>query len=567
MTAVDGQLEMSPTGGYANPHVTSALRSVDPAWIGWPTGQADMGTAPVTHMTHVVAAAHPRVINGAELRSYAEDYYDRMHIRPTSIALGNLISSQTRTIAVWNAWRSKTVQLQALTEENADGITLTGAEPPQAFAPLQERDWTVSIDQSGPSLVDAIIHWTFADGETVQVTITGQRIVAWMLTPDWSDGINETLAWLTDMQQAYDGSQLREPLREAPRRAWKFGLLASGDDRRILESALYDWGARIWALPVWPDVTWLTGTIVAGSDTVAIDTRDLDYVVGGLAMLYHDARAWEVVEIANMTADQLTLSRPTSRSYGAGDRIYPCRMARLTDAAQVARKSDDVMTADISMQAAEPCDWEATAPTATYLDVPVLDAGSDWGHDRTAGYGRQTQVTDNDIGLPDVIDPSGKPWLTVPYSWVLDGRAERAVHRSLLYWLQGRAQALWLPSGAADLALADTLASNSTTMQVAWAGVTRYQRRQPGRRHLRIELTDGSVFYRKVTASTDAGDTEQLALDSALGVTVDPADVRLISWMMLATLASDSVQIKHVTDSHGVAQCSVSFAAVPAEEP
>jgi hypothetical protein len=534
----------------------------------WPAHGAEMAAsvaAPV--LRQAVVAANGRMIVGTRTHMYADDYYDRVHIVPSSIDLGNLVSSQTRTISVWNAWRGRSVELQALTEDNADGITVTGAEPPQTFAPLQQRDWTISIDQSGPSIVDATLSWVFNTGEVVQAVVTGRRIVAWMLPPDWSDGITETLIWMTDLQQADDGSQLREILREAPRREWQFGVVAGGRQRRILESALYDWGARLWALPVWPDVTWLTAPVAAGVDTLIVDTRHLDYVVGGLAMLYHDERTWEIVEISAITDTQLTFARVTTGAYVAGDRIYPCRMARLIDTTSISRKSDDVMAATVHMQAMEPCDWSAASPATTYLGLPVLEDRCDWGNDRDAGYARQTVVTDNDIGIPDVLDPSGQPWLTWPFAWVLHGRTERAAHRSLLYWLQGRAQALWVPSGAADLVLASTLSGASTTLTVEWAGVTRYQRQQPGRRYLRIELLDGSIFYRHVTAAADAGDTEQIGLDSALGVDVAPGDMRLISWMLLATLSSDSVQITHDTDSLGVAHCTAGFAAVPAEEP
>lgn len=566
MATLAGQQVSHITGGAVTPAFTPALNNYAADY--WPAHASLIGVTPTDALvSNLPVATDSREITGFRANSFVRDYYDRIHIIPASIDLGNLVSSQTRTISVWNAWRRQSVTLQALTEDNADGITLTGPEPPQTFAPLQQRDWTVSIEQSGPSIVDATLSWVFDTGEVVQAVITGRRIVAWMLPPDWSNGVTETLAWLTDMQQAQDGSQLREVIREAPRRDWQFAVVANGSQRRILESALYDWGARTWALPVWPDVTWLVASVAAGIDTLAVDTRHLDYVVGGLALLYHDEHAWEVVEISAVTDAQLTFARPTTGTYVAGDRIYPCRMARLVETTSVSRKTDDLMAATVHMQTMEPCDWPAVAPATTYLGVPVLEDRCDWGDDRAAGYARQTVVTDNDIGIPDVLDPSGQPWLTLPFRWVLQGRAERAAHRSLLYWLQGRAQALWMPSGAADLMLATTIGANATTLTIEWAGVTRYQRQQPGRRHLRIELLDGSVFYRHVTACADTGDTEQLALDAALGVDVAPVDVQLISWMLLATLSSDSVQITHDTDSLGLAHCGAGFAAVPAEEP
>jgi hypothetical protein len=103
---------------------------------------------------------------------------------------------------------------------------------------------------------------------------------------------------------------------------------------------------------------------------------------------------------------------------------------------------------------------------------------------------------------------------------------------------------------------------------VAWAGIARHLHGQPGRRHLRIELNNGAVYYRRVNDSAEVDEqAEQLAIDSALDVTVTPAQVRKISWMMLAALNSDRVEIGHVHDSEGQATAAVTFIGVPKEEP
>ncbi len=553
--------------GYVNPHVSAALRSF--AVDYWPAHAVD--AAPVSSLSAIARvwpATVPAAIAATPANGYMADYYYRVHLIPSRIDLGNLVSAQTRSVVVWNAWPDQPRSLTDLQLLDADGITATGEGAlPLAFAPLQQRAWTINVNTDGPGVIAATLAWLFATGDSVQASITGNRLVAWMLPPDWADGVRETLAWLTDVQQSDNGDQLREVLRQAPRRDWQFAVLAAGADRRILESALYDWGARTWLLPVWTDVTWLASPVAAGAGSMAIDTRYLDFAVGSLAMLYRDARHWETVEISAISDATLTFARPTVAGYGVGDRIYPCRQARLVDTQSVSRRTDDMMTATVRMQAVEPCDWPAAAPAAAYLGVPVLEDAADWGGGREAGYARQLQITDNSIGRPDVLDPSGLAWLTLPFTWLLQGRAARAAHRSLLYWLQGRAQALWVPSGAADLTLAAPTAAASATLVVDWAGVTLYQRRQPGRRHLRIELATGVVFYRRILASTDGGDTEQLALDSALGVDVAPADVRQISWLMFATLAGDGVDIMHDTDSMGIARSSAKFAGVPAEEP
>jgi hypothetical protein len=171
-----------------------------------------------------------------------------------------------------------------------------------------------------------------------------------------------------------------------------------------------------------------------------------------------------------------------------------------------------------------------------------------------------------------VDDLSGLTWTTQSHAWRLMGRAERAAHRNLLYGLQGRAEALWLPTWTDDLEVIETIGETALTLTVVACGVSRSLRQQAGRRHLRIELTDGAVFYRAIEASSEitlsSGETvERLRLDAAIGRVVRPDQVRLVCWMALVTLASDTVELQHHADSDGLLDCTVSFAGIPAEEP
>jgi hypothetical protein len=389
-----------------------------------------------------------------------------------------------------------------------------------------------------------------------------------MVPPDWANNVTETLSWLTDVQQSYNGNQTRLVCREAPRREWEFTAIAYGRERQILEAALYDWTARRWALPVWTDITWLTNDLAAGITTIPVDTVGLDYVVGGLAALWSAAWRFELVEILDIAAGALVLKNPTVKDWPRGSRLYPCRTAILTDAPSLPRKTSRLVTTQVRFMAAEPCDWPAVAPPATYLGYPVLETRTDEPEDIAATHGRQMTTIDNDTGIPLIDDPTGLPWPTQAFNWLLSGRAVRAAHRSLLYWLQGRANALWLPSWADDIELTQDVSESATLLSIQWIGYVRFLHQRPGRSHLRIELKDGTVFYRRITASAEVGEeNETLVIDAALGRPVTKRQVRQISWMMLATLNADKIEIGHVHESMGVATSTATFVGVPREEP
>ena len=177
-------------------------------------------------------------------------------------------------------------------------------------------------------------------------------------------------------------------------------------------------------------------------------------------------------------------------------------------------------------------------------------------------------VIDGDVGLVEVDDFSGLVMGRQTHAWKLYGRAERAQHRSLLYWLQGRAQNVWLPTWTDDVELVEAISDTSQVMVVAWCGISSTLRQQAGRRHLRIQLVTGQVFYRRVDSSSEIdADREQLVISAALGIAIAPAQIAAICWMALSTLDSDRVEIAHINGVDGLAKVRTTFASDGGNEP
>lgn len=100
-------------------------------------------------------------------------------------------------------------------------------------------------------------------------------------------------------------------------------------------------------------------------------------------------------------------------------------------------------------------------------------------------------------------------------------------------------------------------------MPVEWTGYTLFGKAKPNRQDVRIELTDGTALYRRIVNAVEAGATETLTLDAALDETgISPERIRQVSFMALSMLASDQVEIEHVTDGDGVATSTLGWQVV-----
>ena len=522
-----------------------------------------------------VAGALRWTMSGRMAHRHADDLFDRIHVLPTALSLGNVVSELTREIVVWNAWRDRVQTLATLQLDGDAGSVLTApAALPMALRPMQERVLTLTVGLDGPPVIDARAVLGFVDAATWSIRIEGLRLQAWTLPPDWTEPVVETLAWLTDVQIAVAGTSTRTPLRDAPRRSWEFAVLADRRERRFVEHALFDWSARVWALPVFVDATTLRAPLAAGAAEIPVDVTGLDVAVGGLAMLWRDVAAYELVEVASIdTGGRLLRVRaPTRRAWPAGTRLIPCRPARLTDTPELRRHSDRLMQTQLRFEATEPSDWPALLPATRYRGFPVLDQRSDESRDPSASIARRFDLLDGEVGRTHADDLSGLAWTSQTHAWRVVGRAERARLRCLLYGLQGRAEALWLPTWTDDLEVIETIGASAVTLTVAACGISRSLRQQAGRRHVRIELVDGTVFHRAIEASSEIvlanGETgERLRIDAALGQIVGPERIRLACWMALVILAGDTVELRHHADCEGLLDCTVSFAGIPAEEP
>ncbi|CAD5107243.1 hypothetical protein [Zestomonas carbonaria] len=559
MATLSVQMPTSTLSDIDNPHLTVELDRF--AWVSIPfTSEAQRWTGGQALTTHWPIEANGREIVGQRLGAYVDDYYHRIHIAPRRLDLGNVVSTQTSPVSLWNAFlEPQTLQsIQGMDE----GIEVSGQpSPPLLFAALQERTWQVSVTPNGQPVLDTILEWVFNGSFVAGLHITANRIIPWSFVPDWGDGVLERLIAATDILQSESLASQRRALRIAPRREFEASMYVEGRERQMFDLALFGWGARVWALPIWPDIQLLTAGVPAEADFIPCDTQHLDFRAGRLALLRGEsAFEYEAVEIEDVTSLGLQLRRATQQSWPAGTRLYPVRSAQLLEQPNLTKMTDRLYSADVRFLVVEPCDWPAVMPATLYRGRPVWASRPDESEDLTHGFDRSTAMLDSGMAIPLFTDTANRALTRLGQRWIDQGRAQRAALRSFIYAMCGRQQVVWVPTHMDDLTLLATVTSVATTLDVENIGYTRFSNGKPGRRDIRIELYGGQVFMRRIIGAAElSGHVERLGLDSALGVQVEPHQVARISWMVLCRFNSDTQEVEHITDSEGVASWATVF--------
>lgn len=354
--------------------------------------------------------------------------------------------------------------------------------------------------------------------------------------------ITERLDWLTDPMQAVTGPEQRRRLRIAPRTFLGFETLESRASRRHMETLLIANGAGEWLAPLWQDAADLESAWVAGSPSpvLAVDTTLRRFRVGGSVLLIREnSRVFDVGVVASVEDGELELEDGPALSWPAGTAVVPLVLAKIDAMPALSRFTSDDVPALVSFRVTEPLDWGEDAGDADYRGVPVLEWIPDGAQDPGFTPERRLGRVDAESGRVTEYDQPGIPLSLQVATFTLVGREEIGAFRSLLYALAGRWGAIWVPTWSQDLQAAAAVTSASTLLDIDWCGFSQWPL-SPNRRDLRIELVDGTVLYRRITAVAEISPSvERLVLDAAWGLDADVAEIRLISFLMLARQDTD----------------------------
>lgn len=515
--------------------------------------------------SHLPVTTAPRKLNAVIAHSFVDDFYHRIHIDNLQADLGVVASKQVINFALWNAY------FEPLDFTRIDGLVVgvyfePHDLPPLVFQALEERTWQLHILPDGDARLSLDLAWRFVgkvsqNAYQVASKLSGQRVIGFAWLIDWDKGVNESLAWHTDILQSQTGFEQRRSLRLAPRQTLDVNLLLYGQERTLFDLAMTAWASKNFVVPVWFYQAYLTTKINSQSRVITCDTTQIPYGNFQYIMFIKDAFIYEVGEVGAVNDGQIVLKRPLQHAWERGTQIFPALSAQLNGLPRLTKHSSQVMRTTVS--------FLATGNTAHLMDTPkidvfrgnpVLSIAPNEVDNLTHSYERLQQQLDNLSGRPLLVDSANASFLLFQYRWFLVGSEQHRAFYAWLNLLNGRQKAVWLPTFSDDLQLIKAI--SGTRLEVANCGYTKFGQGQNGRQFVQIELTNGERFYRKIISSEELGTAERLTLDESFVNSIPLSLVKRISFMSLCRLNSDTVNIVHHNDIQGLSAAEMTFRGI-----
>lgn len=490
-----------------------------------------------------------RVQIGAAVDSFRDDWYYRIHIVPNPIDVGNLAQDQQRQVEVFNAWFVDKTLSSVLARDDG-GLTLTQpVVTPYDYRLLESQFYDLSITTKGPAVIDAGYKFNFG-AESPELIVNGRRVVLWPFKPNGRRSMLDRLNWKTEVLGHYDGSEQRRKLRKYPRRSLEYRMTIAAADRQLLAPLLVGWQSRNYVLPLWMDGSFLTADAGLGSNQLMVDDVGPGWVDDDFAVLFKSPTQHEVVEVESVNGNQVTLKRDLVATWPAGTRVYPARPAWLNPEQNITRVTTAINDAVLRWEIRQ----ERMQPPANalpeYRGAPVLE---DMPNGREAvpyEWRRALARLDNGTGIPDVRDKNDWASTRESFLYTWPDRENIRYWQGLLYGFAGRLNGFWSPTWVDDMTLVAVVASGAVSFDIVNIGYARLIASGEGWRDLRIALRDGTLLYRRILAATEISESvERLTLDAAPGLEINPADIRLISFLQWSRLDADLIEMQWHTSA------------------
>ena len=483
---------------------------------------------------------------GARSEGPSQFWFERVIVFPTTVVLGNIVTTVITEIEIYNSCRDSTRSLTAATNNAGLGVSFRDLPGlPWSIGPQVGLIVQVQVLTDGPPNINGTLDFTLDTG-FFQVTITGTRVVMFAFEPEAP--IRETLDFLTDVLQSLDGSEQRISVRKHPRQTFDFTLKLTESERRYFHSLIFGFQSGTFGVPVWFESKQLTSDASAGAFTIYLDTRWADFRVDGLAMVWADEDTFDAQEIESMTDSSLTFSSALLHSYDADTAlVMPLRLALTQESVGVNRHPMNLDEVAIKFQIT---DNEANLADVSTFDLHnglvVLDDPNTVDGTLEDNPVRLLFRLDNSTGsIRQSSDWEGAHYTTVKRFECHTPQALWTV-RQLIHALRGSQVGFYLPTFYPDLIITQTLTTGSVLMDIENIGYTGLVRQLEPNTSLWILLTSGVVLIREVVSSVVIdGTTEQLTVDTAWASDIPATSIQCVSFLRLCRIADDRVTLLH----------------------
>lgn len=358
--------------------------------------------------------------------------------------------------------------------------------------------------------------------------------------------IKETLEFLTDVMESYNGTEQRLQLRTKARQTFDYTVPLQSWHMAAAFNTEYGAIRKRWAVPIWTEAQYV-GTVAQNAPTIACDTTNYDLRSQSLALLYAGCDKWQVIEIATAETGVITLLGGVTGVVGAW--LLPVRLGWIANTIDKPTNGHNGKS-QLIFEIDDTLPLSSDAPPQYLGNDIYYEVGLLSGDAVDRSLEQRLDENDFDLGPIERRTTWANARFATPFRRVINGAAEMRAYKNFLYRRAGKFRAFWQPSFEVNMrpmntgVIASTLVIKSDSY-IDYGSI---------RKNIAIQTMAGAWLLRTVSNPIQINaDSVQLTLSSALNINV--ANIARISYLGLNRFDADRIELNWI--GNGVAESTV----------
>ena len=490
--------------------------------------------------------------------AFAQFYY---HLIPstTGFSLGVVTGDKVEKMYVFNGF-FEDVSITNIKLNNLFGVEVkVKGSPtlPVAIKPLSSVEFEIKISSKGSAVVDGTVELSFSNGYKNTIRFEGTRLILWKFQPNWVQSVREQFEYKTDIMTSYSRKEQRRGFMVQPRRRMAFTCNPNRNGLQDLRNIIHNWQNKAFMMPLWWQNPKLVNPASKGDKEITIDNIGLyDFVVGGSLTLWQSQTLNEVLEIAAIDGNKITLATAISYDFLASATVYPSYVARLPEEVELSVITSELGEIELEAVADQSqlkikMPESGFTPDKTYKGVEVLERKPNWVDPLTETYQAKIEELDYGYGVRQYLPHQSPSLVQREMQYLLTSYQDIVWWQAFIHRQKGALKSFYVPSHACDLRLVADIKFGEAKMYVSDEYFSKIVGNSRERQLLRLQ-TKQKVYYLTVLSVQGVSEGALLVVDIPFDANIPIQDVTQISFMQRMRFASDTVEFDYQTHDKAI---------------
>lgn len=480
-------------------------------------------------------------------KSFGTYFFENVFLTPAEIDAGVVVPGAEFSFELWHSSTSP-MQLAGVTQTGVFDIELAGVTS-GSLASFESFDYKISLNQAN-GLIDYRASFDFGAGTTNTFILTASVALVMPERIDWSTQPEMSLQYLTEVIEAFDGTEQRIALRDTPRTSLSYMYSMTDEQQYRFDNKLATSSGSM-LVPLWPLQCQVSRAVSAGDASIALET--INAHVGGFdTLLISEGDEYEVVSIESMSGGTVTLKHLAKKTFSTSAVVLPVKVAYPADesnSTSLLRGFDQhTITYDL-----DETQIQKPAPVDDFERLsgrPIFPFRPDRSKDVTTQYNRHREILDPLIGARSIFDRAKGAVKILSQTFTFFSESERQRFEDFAELMNGAQGEFYIEGPGQAFELSEDIVVPTYKFKIKNSGYSNFANSHSLATNIAIKLYNGTTIYKTILSATGNTDGTETITTKETTAALKTTDIETIVPLYLARFDSD--EFRYIFDTNEV---------------